>query len=188
MTVSLQGSFLIAAPQLRDPNFYRSVVLMLEHNSENAMGLIVNRPSGTTIGEALTEHSPVNNVNAPVYCGGPVEQNSLFMLHNSVTLGKQDQEVAPGLFLAGSQQSFDQIVRQEAPLGQNVLFRLVNGYAGWGAGQLEGEIARGDWKVLPKANGMLLEEDPYGLWEVCMRRLNRLTRVLPHDVKNPEWN
>lgn len=188
MTISLQGSFLIAAQQLRDPNFYRSVVLMLEHNSESAMGLIVNRPSGSSIGEALAEHSPVNNADGPVYFGGPVEQNALFMLHNSVTFAKQDQEVAPGLFLAGSQKSFDQIVRKEPPSGQNILFRLVNGYAGWGAGQLEGEIARGDWKILPKADGMLLEEDPYGLWEVCMRRLNRLTRVLPQDVKNPEWN
>jgi putative transcriptional regulator len=188
MTVSLQGSFLIAAHQLRDANFYRSVVLLLEHSSQSAMGLVVNRPSGTSIGEALAQHSPVNNVDAPVFCGGPVEKNALFMLHNSVTLGKQDQEVAPGLFLAGSEQSFNEVVQKKASPGNEILFRLINGYAGWGAGQLESEMARGDWQVLPKADGLLLEEDPYGLWEVCIRRLNRMNRVLPQDVKNPEWN
>lgn len=188
MTVSLQGSFLIAANQLRDPNFYRTVVLMLEHSSESAMGLIVNRPCGSTIGEALAQHSPANNVDAPVFCGGPVEQNALFMLHNCVTLGKHDQEIAPGLFLAGSESSFKEVVLNKALPGKEIQFRLVSGYAGWGAGQLEGEIARGDWKILPKVDGLILEEDPYGIWEVCMRRLNRLTGLLPQDVKNPEWN
>lgn len=188
MTVSLQGSLLIASHRLRDPNFYHSVVLMLEHGKESAMGLIVNRPTGMTIGEALAQHSPVNNVGAPVFCGGPVEQNALFMLHNCVTLGEKDQEVAPGLFLAGSEKSFDAVVCRTAKPGEEIHYRLVSGYAGWGAGQLEGEMARGDWNVLPKASDMLLEEDPYGLWELCTRKLSRLTRVLPNDVKNPEWN
>lgn len=188
MPVSLQGSFLIAAHQLRDPNFYRSVVLMLEHSAENAMGLIVNRPTGTTIGKALAQHDPVNGIDAPVFCGGPVEQNALFVLHNCVTLGIQDQEIAPGLFLAGSENSFDAVVRKKAPPDRNILFRLISGYAGWGAGQLESELARGDWCILPSPDGMLLEEDPYGLWEVCMRRLHRVTRVLPQNVRNPEWN
>ena len=188
MTVSLQGSFLISAHHLRDPNFYRSVVLLLEHNSESAMGLVVNRPTGTTIGKALAQHDPVNGIDAPVFCGGPVEQNALFVLHNCLTLGQQDQEVAPGLFLAGSENSFDEVVRKKAPPDRHILFRLISGYAGWGAGQLESEMARGDWNVLPSAGSLLLDEDPYTLWEVCMRRLHRLTRILPHDVRNPEWN
>ena len=188
MTVSLQGSFLISAHHLRDPNFYRSVVLLLEHNSESAMGLVVNRPTGTTIGKALAQHDPVNGIDAPVFCGGPVEQNALFVLHNCLTLGQQDQEVAPGLFLAGSENSFDEVVRKKAPPDRHILFRLISGYAGWGAGQLESEMARGDWNVLPSTGSLLLDEDPYTLWEVCMRRLHRLIRILPHGVRNPEWN
>ena len=188
MTVSLQGSFLIAAHHLRDPNFYRSVVLLLEHNSQSAMGLIVNRPTGTTIGKALAQHQPINGIDAPVFCGGPVEQNALFVLHNSMILGKQDQEIAPGLYLAGSENSFDEVVCRKAPADTNVQFRLICGYAGWGAGQLESEMERGDWNVLSSVGSLMLEEDPYGLWELCVRRLNRLTRVLPQDVHNPEWN
>lgn len=188
MTISLQGSFLISAHHLRDPNFYRSVVLMLEHSSESAMGLIVNRPTSITIGKALAQHDPVNGLDAPVFCGGPVEQNALFVLHNCVTLGKQDQEISPGLFLAGSETSFDEVVRKKAPPNKTLQYRLISGYSGWGAGQLESEMARGDWNILPSTGSLLLEEDPYGLWEVCMRRLHRITRVLPHDVRNPEWN
>lgn len=188
MTVSVQGSLLIAAQHLRDPNFFRSVVLMLEHSSESAMGLVVNHPMGMTIGKALAQHAPANGLDAPVFCGGPVEQNALFVLHDSAAFGKQDQEVTPGLFLAGSETSFDEIVRRKAPQDMSVQFRLICGYAGWSGGQLESEMDRGDWNVLPAAGIMLLEEDPYGVWESCMRRLNRATSILPQDSHNPQWN
>ena len=188
MNVSLQGSLLIAAQQLRDPNFHKSVVLMLQHSSESAMGLVVNHPTGMTIGKALAQHSPVNGLDAPVFCGGPVETNAVFVLHDSVVFGNQDQEIAPGLFLAGSEGSFDKIVRQEAPPETSIQFRLISGYAGWGGGQLESEMERGDWNVLPCAGILLLDEDPYGLWELCMRRMNRATSVLPQGNHNPNWN
>lgn len=188
MTVSLQGSFLVAASQLRDPNFYRSVVLMLEHSPESAMGLIVNRPSAITVGKVLAQHNPVNSLNAPVFQGGPVSENSLFVLHNNLSLAQGDQEIAPGVFLVGSESSFDELIRKEQPANKGILFRLVCGYAGWGAGQLEQELQRGDWHVIPADGSLVLEEDPYGLWEVCTRKFNRASRVLPQDVRNPEWN
>ncbi len=188
MTISLQGSFLIAAHHLRDPNFYRSVVLMLEHSPQSAMGLIVNRPTATTIGQALAQHQPINGLDAPVFFGGPVEQNALFVLHNSMTLAQQDQEITPGLYLAGSERSFDQVVCQATPPKINIQFRLLCGYAGWGAGQLESEMERGDWNVLPSAGSMLLEEDPYGFWELCAKRLKRVSALLPQDARNPSWN
>jgi putative transcriptional regulator len=188
MTVSLQGSFLIAANHLRDSNFYRSVVLMLDHNNQGAMGLVINRPSAMTIAKALAQHGSVSGGDAPVFVGGPVEPTALFILHNCIALGKTDQEVAPGVFLAGSEDSFEAVVRGGKKPEAGVKFRLICGYAGWGEGQLEGELARGDWKILPADGALILEEDPYGLWEVCTRRLHRANRMLPHNVRNPEWN
>jgi putative transcriptional regulator len=188
MSISLQGSFLIAADHLRDSNFYRSVVLMLEHNDQGAMGLVINRPSAMTIGKALSQHGPVAGGDAPVFAGGPVEPTSLFILHNCVTLGKNDQEVAPGIFLAGSENSFEEVVRVGKKPEAGTTFRLICGYAGWGEGQLESELERGDWKSLPADGALILEEDPYGLWEVCTRRLHRASRMLPHNVRNPDWN
>lgn len=188
MSGVLSGHFLIAARHLRDPNFYRTVVLMLEHSEKGAMGLIINRPSALSIGKALSQFGTTSGSDASVFVGGPVEPSSLFILHNSVKLGRKDQEVAPGLFLAGSEDSFDQVVRGEKKPDADVRFRLFSGYAGWGEGQLESELSRGDWHSIPADGTVVLEADVYGIWEVCVRRLYRANRLLPHQIGNPEWN
>lgn len=188
MSVSLQGNFLIASSHLRDSNFYHSVVLMLDHNDKGAMGLVINRPSAMTIGKVLSQHSSAAGGDAPVFVGGPVEPTSLFILHNCITLGKNDQEVAPGVFLAGSENSFEEVVRGGKKPEADTRFRLICGYAGWGEEQLESELARGDWNILPADGALILEEDPYGLWEVCTLRLHQANRMLPHNVQNPDWN
>ena len=138
MAGSLQGSFLIAANHLRDPNFYRSVVMMLEHNDQGAMGLVINRPSAMTIGKALSQQGQTSVNQDPVFVGGPVEPTSLFILHNCLSLGKRDQEVAPGLFLAGSENSFEEVVRSGKSPEAGVRFRLISGYAGWAANSWKG--------------------------------------------------
>lgn len=184
---SLQGMFLMSAGHLRDPNFHRTVVLMLEHTPEGAMGLVINRPSAMTIRKALSVGGTVNKGDAPVFVGGPVEPNSLFILHNCAALGSTDREIAPGIFLAGSEHSFDAVVKPQEP--ENTLrFRLLSGYSGWGTGQLESELARGDWLILPADASLVLEDDPYGVWEVCLRRIQRTSRLLNVEVRNPEWN
>lgn len=188
MSLSMQGQFLVAANHLRDPNFYRSVVLLLEHNSQGAMGLVINRPSAVTVERALSEHLDTGTCETPVFVGGPVETSALFVVHNSLSLGQLDQEVIPGLFLAGSHQSFETVVKDGLQPDKGVRFRVFCGYSGWGAQQLESEIDRGDWLTLPGDAPIVLEQDPYGAWEVCMRKLHRANRMLPHNVTNPEWN
>jgi len=185
---SLQGCFLTASEHLRDPNFYRSVVLMLEHSAEGAMGLVINRPSATSIGKALGGSDNVNDAGAPVFIGGPVEPTSLFILHNCARLAASDREVSPGIFLAGSEHSFETVVRTPLQEPGQQRFRLISGYSGWGPQQLEGEIARGDWHLQPADSTLILEDNPYGIWEVCRRRLRRMHRLLQTDVRNPEWN
>jgi putative transcriptional regulator len=184
---SLQGVFLMSAGHLRDTNFYRTVVLMLEHTPDGAMGLVINRPSAMTIRKALSIGGPVNSGDAPVFVGGPVEPNSLFILHNCTALAGTDREIAPGVFLAGSEHSFDAVVNPQTS-GESPRFRLLSGYSGWSGGQLESELARGDWHILPADATLVLEDDPYGIWEVCLRRIQRLNRFLNVEVRNPEWN
>lgn len=187
MAAFLQGEFLIAANSLRDQNFYRTVVLVLEHNDEGAMGLVVNRPSSIAVDAALGGGSSMP-LDAPVYIGGPVETSALFVLHNHVGAGLQDREVVPGLFLAGSDDSLQRVVNPGGESPANGIFRVYCGYAGWGAEQLEDEISRGDWLSVPADSGTVLEEDPYGIWHVCTRRFRRAHRLLPHNVRNPDWN
>jgi putative transcriptional regulator len=141
-----------------------------------------------TIAKALSQADGKNLSDAPVFVGGPVEPTSLFILHNSLVIGKKDQEVAPGLFLAGSEDSFEDVVRSGKKPSSDIKFRLISGYAGWGEGQLDDEINRGDWRTLPADGAVVLEEDVYGLWEVCTRKLHRATRLLPHNIVNPDWN
>lgn len=183
---SLQGTFLLASNNLRDPNFFRSVVLLLEHSTDGAMGLVINRPSAVNIRHALSITGPMNSGDAPVFLGGPVETKSMFILHNCMLsvapIGK-----SPGIFLAGSEHSFDAVVTP--PATQDIpRFRIIAGYSGWGSGQLEGELARGDWHLLPADESLILEDDPYGIYETCLRRLQRMHRFLNVEVRNPEWN
>ena len=185
---SLQGCFLVAGRHLRDPNFFRTVVLVLPHSEDGAMALVINRPSSMTIGKALSQNGPVNDADAPVFIGGPVEPTSLFILHNCTTLAGADREIGPGIFLAGSDLSFETVVRTPAKEPVQQRFRLLSGYAGWSPGQLESELARGDWHILKADAELVFEDDPYGVWDVCMRRIQRHTRLLNVPVRNPEWN
>lgn len=188
MSASLKGHFLVAASHLRDPNFYRSVVLILEHNQQGAMGLIINRPSEVSVETALSTKICLNGTDGVVFSGGPVETSALMILHNSRLLGKSDEQIVPGVYLAGSQDSFDRLVHPDDDPQTTVRFRVYCGYAGWDARQLDGELARGDWHVVAGDPDVVLDNDPYGVWDVCMRRLHRANRILPHDARNPEWN
>ena len=187
MTASLHGEFLIASEALRDQNFYRTVILVIEHNDEGAMGLVINRPSSIAVDAALGSQA-ATSLDAPVYIGGPVETSALFVLHNHLNAGLQDREVVPGLFLAGSDDSLQSVVNSSPNSESSGIFRVYCGYAGWGPEQLETEISRGDWLSVAADSGTVLEEDPYGIWEVCTRRFRRVHRILPHNVRNPDWN
>ena len=152
------------------------------------MGLVLNRPSAVSVENALSEHLEGGTCETPVYVGGPVESTALFIMHNCLTLSQLDQEIVPGVFLASSHESFESVVRDGVRAEKGVKFRVYCGYAGWGARQLESELSRGDWYVIQGDPSVILEQDPYGTWDVCMRRVHRANRMLPHNVRNPEWN
>ena len=188
MSESLQGKFLIASPNLRDPGFFRTVVLMLEHDAQNAMGLIINRPSSITIEAAMAELKQPSPTTDPIYTGGPVDTSALFILHSAGGELHQDSEVAAGIYLTGSNESFEALLNNPTSTEQPCLFRIYCGYAGWGPGQLESEIGRGDWRILPADSELVFGHDAYEVWEVCTQQIKMQNRLLPHDAKNPEWN
>jgi len=147
-TTSLARHLLCAVPQLQDPNFKRSVVLMLEHTSDGALGLVVNNPLPNTIAE-VSEGLGLRWAGDPearVRLGGPVEPMRGWILHDVVGWDRQALDILPGVLLTTSLDPVEKgggIGRN----GQNFLFLL--GYAGWGASQLEGEIAAGSWVAVP---------------------------------------
>jgi putative transcriptional regulator len=188
MSAGLRGNLLVAASHLRDPSFYRSVVLMVDHNDDSAMGLIINRPDSIAIDEAIDQAKKSKVGMGPVYAGGPVDTSSLFILHSCIELGRSDEEIASDIFVTGSHESFNSLINKNTDCQHDCSFRVYRGYAGWGPEQLEGELDRGDWRIMPAAADIVFKDDPYEIWEACTRWLQKKNRLLPHDVPDAEWN
>lgn len=188
MAGSLRGQFLIASNQLRDSNFYRTVVLMVEHGETGAMGLVVNRPSSVTIAHALSEHFNLPETDDVVFVGGPVEPAALFITHTAPELDSDEPAVVPGLFVGSSPGVFERVIRHAVGGHADCRFRIFSGCAGWGADQLEGEISRGDWWQMPGDMNLVLDEDPYDLWDLAARKVHQNNWIFNDPPENPEFN
>jgi len=139
---SLTGQFLIASDHLGDPNFHQTVVLIVQHTNDGAMGIVVNRPTPTTITEAWEKITGGKcSIHGVMHIGGPCE-GMVSVLHTDVNAG--DLIVLDDLFFSADKDSIEQII--STPPEE---CRFFIGYAGWGPGQLESELGRGDWYILP---------------------------------------
>ncbi len=157
MAGTLSGRLVVATPALTDPNFARTVVLVVEHTDEGAVGLVLNRPSITSVADALDIWAPVAAQPAVVFVGGPVQPTA------AIGLGV----AAPG--------SAAGVIDLAAPLEGLVAARIFAGYAGWGAGQLEWEIGLDSWFVLDAEPSDVLAAAPERLWhDVLWRQHGRL--------------
>ena len=172
---TLQGHLLIASPNLRDPNFFRSVVLLVQHNDQGALGLVLNRPLETSIQEAWPQVSELPcNAEGVLHQGGPCP-GPLMVLHTDPTVSQI--EVLDGLHFNTDKESIEQLVTQTAgPL------RFFINYAGWGPGQLEGEIEAGGWVTTAAANEQVFGDDKE-LWTMALRLADRRTRLAGVDPK-----
>jgi putative transcriptional regulator len=163
---SLSPGFLIAMPQLGDPNFHRSVILMIEHGSTGAMGLVLNRTAPLTLRELATGQSlkvSPHRAQESVFVGGPVEQHRGFVLHDRADLAEK-MEVVPGLFLSVTKDMLGPLLADE-----DCRIRFCLGYSGWGPKQLEREISQGAWLFTEAAAEPALEGVPEALWDTTLR-------------------
>jgi putative transcriptional regulator len=166
--VSLAGSFLIARSVLKDPNFHQTVVLLLQHGTEGAFGLVVNRAAR------------VDNLPFPVFQGGPCSSEGFMMLHGHEEWVEKsalpiDNQVAPGLFL-GDADCFRRVTEDD---GEPALrYRVFAGYSGWGPDQLENEMVAGAWAVVPANADLLFETPPDELWQ----------KLIPPSFPEPSVN
>ncbi|EWC42159.1 YqgE/AlgH family protein [Pseudomonas stutzeri] len=156
----LKHHFLIAMPQMADPNFAQTLIYLIEHGAEGAMGLIVNRPSGLNLADVLEQLRPDEPIPAlcdslPIFSGGPVQTDRGFVLHSP------DQQFQATLSLGPLGMSTSQDVLFAIADGQGPRRHLVAlGYAGWEAGQLEAELADNAWLSCP-ADTEILFDLPY---------------------------
>lgn len=171
--------FLIAMPQVVDPFFNRSVVLLLEHNSDGAFGIIVNRPLDLTIESVVSDLGIrwSGKGDAVVYLGGPVQPNAGITLFGRALAddpSAESREIAPGLHLANDTETLKQLA-VDVPEH----FRLLVGYAGWGAGQLDDELARNDWLLAPLDSSLVFARDAANVWPKALESIGVRPESLP---------
>ncbi|HEX5647766.1 MAG TPA: YqgE/AlgH family protein, partial [Nitrospira sp.] len=129
-----KGIFLIAAPNLRDPNFRQTVVLLCEHGPEGALGVVVNRPTAMSISEALPQVPIIEGAGHVLYAGGPVQPNQVMLLYRGSQFPENAHPVFDGVCLGGDMSMVERILTDG---GSKESFRAYLGYSGWGPGQLE---------------------------------------------------
>jgi len=165
----LAGQMLVAATQMKDPRFERSVIYVVAHNADGAMGLIVNRAAGQTpLRHLLGELGFRTRSTRPIslHFGGPVEMRRGFLLHSTDRRAASTQLLPDGLALSTGIDMLRQIAEGKAPKQ----FRFLLGYAGWGAGQLERELARVDWLIAPADPAVIFAKDASSIWKKALTR------------------
>jgi putative transcriptional regulator len=171
-SADLAGRLLVATPMLGDPNFRRTVVLVVEHEAEQGtLGVVLNRPTKVPVGQVLEPWTELATDPPLVFSGGPVAPNSALALAlvpgTDEPIGWHPLEGAPAVARLG-------LVDLDAPPGllapAITSLRVYAGYAGWSAGQLDSEIAEGAWYVLPAEPADAFCADPAGLWPAVLRR------------------
>lgn len=164
---TLAPTLLVAMPQLQDPNFHHSVVLLCEHREDGAMGLVVNRVTDTRAADIVRLDPPVLHPSeVPVWIGGPVDPSRGWLLLREETA--DGVEIVPGLHLSASEQSLRAVLEGVTPAER---CRFLVGYAGWGPKQLDSELAASAWLTVPVDLQLLFDVPTDQMWELAIRRL-----------------
>ena len=173
---SLRGHLLVASPRLVDPNFIRAVLLMVQHDEEGALGLILNRVTDTTIGEAWTQvsNSPCARQDEPLHHGGPCE-GPLMVVHTNEHVSQL--EVLPGIYFSSQKDDIEWLVEQK---DDPVKFFI--GCAGWAPEQLEHELGTGSWLTTPAAVESIFDPED----DQWAKVTNQIARVMAHPLMNPK--
>ena len=181
-----KGRLLVATPLLTDPNFERTVVLMLEDNDEGALGLVLNRPSELEVEEPLPDWADLSAPPPVVFVGGPVSRSSVIALAR-VAEGPEPTEDTWTSVL-GPIGVLD--LTADASLMHAVVdgVRVFAGYAGWGSDQLKAEIAEGAWFVVDALPSDATTEEPDELWRAVLRRQDDNLRLFANYPPDPAVN
>ena len=167
---SLAGQLLVAAPSMGDPRFYQTVIMLVRHDRNGAMGIVVNRPLQerplAALLEALGEKADGATGNVRIFAGGPVQPELGFVLHSAEYRRADTMEIDGHLAMTSSREILRDIATNRGPKQSLVAF----GYAGWAPGQLEGELVQGVWFTAPADAKLIFEEERERVWENAVTR------------------
>jgi putative transcriptional regulator len=182
MDESLTGQLLLASPALRDPNFTRTVVLISMHSEEGAMGVVLNRPSAVTVGEAVPQLERVLDEQEPVYVGGPVQPGSIVLLAEFLDPSPAGLLVFGRIGFPAPDAGIDELTEATARR------RVFAGYAGWGEGQLDAEVEQGDWIAHAAMPEDVFTELPEELWSTVLTRKGGSYALIARMPPDPSVN
>jgi putative transcriptional regulator len=170
---SLTGQLLVAAPSMEDPRFYHAVILMVRHDKKGALGIVINRPIGmrplADILKAIGDKTPGIEGEVQVFAGGPVQPELGFIIHSTDYHGPQTLDIDKDVAMTVSRQILRDIGHHKGPKKSIIAF----GYAGWGPGQLEGELEHHDWYTTPEDPKLVFDDDRASLWTDAKARRTR---------------
>ncbi|MPZ16318.1 MAG: YqgE/AlgH family protein [Luteitalea sp.] len=165
----LAPTLLLSMPQLTDPNFERTVLLLCEHTPDGAFGLVLNRPTTTAAAEVVNLAPPVRATSGPLlWFGGPVEPQRGWILLGGLPSGVDDDvtQVAPSLYLSTSLELLRRVLIDTPPRT-----RVLTGYSGWGPGQLDAELAASAWLTMEADAGLIFDTPADQMWDRGIRML-----------------
>jgi putative transcriptional regulator len=167
---SLAGQLLIAAPNMPDPRFYQTVILMVRHDRDGALGIVINRPVQERSLASLLQALGGDDVPAAgtirIFAGGPVQPEIGFVVHSTDYRRPETLIINARVAMTSSREILRDIASKQGPKQSLVAF----GYAGWGAGQLESELERRAWFTAPDDLGLIFEHDRDKVWDEAMKR------------------
>ena len=167
----LKGRLLVASPEMGDPNFKETVIYMLEHTAEGALGLVINRPIGELQLADLLDQMQLDSEGAEgtvaVYAGGPVEPNKSYVLHSTDRLHEHSEQIDDEVAVTAPPYFFDTFGGGDGPSAS----LLILGYSGWAPGQLESEMAQGAWEDVESDGDLVFDPDIAGKWERALQRV-----------------
>ena len=180
------GVLLVAEPFLREDYFNHAVITLIEYDKDkSSMGLVLNKPTGYTLGEAIEGID--DNIDTPIYCGGPVSCDRMFYIHSLGNEFPHSRKLSDDLYIGGDFESVKSYVNMGLPT--EGIIRFFVGYSGWDPGQLEEEITRHVWAVAPRpANSEILREDGDSFWYHIVRSMGVKYRNLRSHPLAPHFN
>lgn len=176
-----KGTFLIATPEITEGLFFRSVVLVCEHNPSGSFGIVVNKSLDLEIPDEIINMQQIVNPFVGIRAGGPVQTNQMMLLHTSPSIPQQTMKICDGVYLGGDLHFLQEAIANPEGLEINLCF----GYSGWGAGQLEKEFMDGHWFIHPASVKHIFHTPPQKLWQTLLREMGgkyATLSMIPEDL------
>lgn len=179
-----RGKILLSEPFMLDPNFRRSVILLVEHDENGSVGFVLNQPGNFKLNDILQQ--PFEHFDADVYVGGPVEQDTLFFLHTVGDVMEESHEIFPGLYWGGNFETLKILIEQKEVQPDQIRFFI--GYSGWDQGQLDKELKENSWLVSPGDSTTALSIDFKNLWQNTLKAMGKRYSHIANFTEHFYWN